>query len=261
MRPALEVADIFRRHGGAYRAAHDGHMGRVERRIMAAIEACRTAALGGHVEACNDCGHDRIAYNSCRNRHCPKCQGLAQATWLADRQADLLDVPYFHVVFTLPAEIAAIAYQNKAKVYAILFRAAAETLRTIAADPRTGIGHLGAGIGFIAILHTWGQTLGHHPHLHCVVPGGGVAPTGPEGNERQWIACRPNFFLPIHVLSRLYRRLFLEQLLAAFDAGQLKFFGELAGPGAFAAHLAPLRKINWVVYAKPPFGSPAWPFP
>ncbi len=255
MRPALEVADIFRRHGDAYRAAHDGHMGRVERRIMAAIEACRTAVLGGHVEACENCGHGRIAYNSCRNRHCPKCQGLAQAAWLAARQADLLEVPYFHVVFTLPAEIAAMAYQNKAKVYAMLFRAAAETLQTIAAEPR----FLGAEIGFIAILHTWGQTLGHHPHLHCVVPGGGLAPGGCNEKDGQWIACRPNFFLPIHVLSRLYRRLFLEQLQTAFDTGQLRFFGELARlaePDAFAAYLAPLRKINWLVYAKPPFGAP-----
>ena len=250
MRPALEVADIFRRHGAAYRAARGAHMGRVERRIMGAIEACRTAALGGHVEACDSCAHARVAYNSCRNRHCPKCQGLTRAKWLADRQADLLSVPYFHVVFTMPAEVAAIAFQNKALVYAMLFRAAAETLRSIAADPR----HLGAEIGFIAILHTWGQTLTHHPHLHCVVPGGGLSPDG-----ARWIACRPNFFLPIHVLSHLYRRRFLEQLQAAFDAGRLRFFGNLtalAQPPAFARHLKRLRKINWVVHAKPPFGSP-----
>lgn len=261
MRPALEVADIFRHHGAAYRAAHGVHMGRVERRIMGAIEACRTAALGGHVEACDDCDHARVAYNSCRNRHCPKCQGLTRAEWLADRQADLLEAPYFHVVFTLPAEVAAIAFQNKAVIYAMLFRAAAKTLRTIAADPR----HLGAEIGFIAILHTWGQTLTHHPHLHCVVPGGGLAPIHSDVDARsdderwRWIACRPNFFLPVHVLSRLYRRLFLEQLQAAFDTGQLRFFGELAGLAearAFAARLKALRKVNWVVYAKPPFGSP-----
>jgi hypothetical protein len=255
MRPALEVADIFRHHGAAYRAAHGAHMGRVERRIMGAIEACRTAALGGHVEACGDCGHRRVAYNSCRNRHCPKCQGLTRAEWLADRQADLLEVPYFHVVFTLPAEVAAIAFQNKAAVYAMLFRAAAETLRTIAADPR----HLGAEIGFIAILHTWGQTLTHHPHLHCVVPGGGLAPIHSGEGRARWIACRPRFFLPVHVLSRLYRRLFLEHLQAAFDTGQLRFFGELAGLAearAFVARLKALRKMNWVVYAKPPFGSP-----
>jgi hypothetical protein len=260
---ALEVADIFRRHGDAYRAAHGAHMGRVERRIMGAIEACRTATLGGHVEACDDCAHTRVAYNSCRNRHCPKCQGLARAEWLADRQADLLSAPYFHVVFTMPAEVAAIAFQNKALVYAMLFRAAAETLRSIAADPR----HLGAEIGFIAILHTWGQTLTHHPHLHCVVPGGGLSlargeegasPAGAEKSD-SWIACRPNFFLPIHVLSHLYRRRFLEQLQAAFDAGRLRFSGDLAAlaqPTAFARHLKRLRKINWVVYAKPPFGSP-----
>ncbi|NCF83630.1 MAG: IS91 family transposase [Proteobacteria bacterium] len=255
MRPSFEVADIFRRHGDAYRAAHGAHMGRVERRIMGAIEACRTAVLGGHVEACDNCAHTRVAYNSCRNRHCPKCQGLTRAEWLADRQADLLEVPYFHVVFTLPAEVAAVAFQNKAVVYAMLFRAAAETLRTIAADPR----HLGAEIGFIAILHTWGQTLTHHPHLHCVVPGGGLAPIHSDDERWRWIACRPRFFLPVHVLSRLYRRLFLEQLQAAFDAGRLTFFGELAGLAeapAFATRLKALRKVNWFVYAKPPFGSP-----
>ena len=255
MRPALEVADIFRRHGDAYRVAHGAHMGRVERRVMGAIEACRTAALGGHVEACDDCGHGRVAYNSCRNRHCPKCQGLTRSEWLAERQADLLQVPYFHVVFTLPAEVAAIAYQNKALVYAMLFRTAAETLRTIAADPN----HLGAEIGFIAILHTWGQTLTHHPHLHCVVPGGGLAAARTGDQGRRWIACRANFFLPIHVLSRLYRRLFLEQLQSAFDTGQLRFFGDLAPlarQAGFARFVKRLRKIDWVVYAKPPFGSP-----
>ena len=216
---------------------------------MAAIEACRTAALGGHVERCEDCGETRIAYNSCRNRHCPKCQGLARAQWLADRQAELLPVPYFHLVFTLPAAIAAIALQNKAVVYDILFRAAAETVHTIAADPK----HLGAAIGMTAVLHTWGQNLFHHPHVHCIVPGGGLSPEG------RWIACRPGFFLPVRVLSRLYRRLFLERLRAAFDAGMLGFFGELAGlakPAAFAAHLRPLRRVEWVVYAKRPFGGP-----
>ena len=241
---------MFRRHGEAYRLAHGARMSRVERRVMAAIESCRTAALGGHLEACEDCAHSRVAYNSCRNRHCPKCQGLARAEWLADRQADLLPVPYFHVVFTVPAEVAVMAFQNKAVVYAILFQAAAETLRTIAADPR----HLGAEIGFIAMLHTWGQTLTHHPHLHCVVPGGGLSPDG-----ARWIACRPNFFLPIHVLSRLYRRRFLEQLQAAFDAGRLRFFSDmakLAERQTFAAWIKRLRQIGWVVYAKPPFGSP-----
>ena len=197
---------------------------------MAAIEACRTATLGGHVEQCDDCGKVRVAYNSCRDRHCPKCQGLARAQWLADRQADLLPVPYFHVVFTVPAPIAAIALQNKAVVYDILLKAAAETIRVIGADPQ----HLGAETGMIAILHTWGQTLTHHPHAHCVVPGGGLAPDG------RWVACRPNFFLPVRVLSRLYRRLFLERLQAAFDDGELKFFGDLGlhgEPAAFARHL------------------------
>jgi len=250
MRPALEVAEVFRRHGDAYRASRGAQMGRVERRMMAAIEACRTATLGGHVEACDDCGHRRVAYNSCRNRHCPKCQGLARAEWLADRQADLLPTPYFHVVFTVPAPVAEIAFQNKAAVYAILFEAVAETLKTIAADPR----HLGAEIGFIAILHSWGQALTHHPHIHCVVPGGGLAP-----DHRCWIACRPHFFLPVHVLSRLYRRLFLARLAAAFDAGALRFFGDLADlaePCAFARQIEALRETGWIVYAKPPFGSP-----
>ncbi len=259
MRPSLEVADIFRRHGDAYRIEHGAHMGQVERRIMGAIETCRTAALGGHVEACGSCAHHRIAYNSCRNRHCPKCQGLTRAEWLADRQADLLPVPYFHVVFTVPAKIGAIAFQNKRQVYAILFRAASETLRIIAADPK----HLGAQIGFIAILHTWGQALTHHPHIHCVVPGGGLphahSKDSPQKGNKHWIACRPNFFLPIHVLSKLYRRVFLEHLQAAFDMGQLCFFGDLvplAQRAAFVQQIKRLRKINWVVYAKPPFGSP-----
>jgi Putative transposase/Transposase zinc-binding domain len=250
MLPTLEVAEVFHRHGEAYRHARADHLGRVERRVMSAIEACRTAALGGHVERCADCGLVRIAYNSCRNRHCPKCQGLARAEWLAERQAELLPVPYFHVVFTVPAPIAEIAFQNKAVVYAILFRTAAETLCTIAADPR----HLGADIGVVALLHTWGQNLHHHPHVHCVVPGGGLSPGG-----TRWIACRPGFFLSVRALSRLFRRLFLEQLQAVFDAGELGFFGELAGlakPAAFARHLAELHRIDWVVYAKRPFGGP-----
>jgi hypothetical protein len=250
MSPVLEVAEIFRRHGNAYRQAHAGHLGRVERRVMSAIEACRTAVLGGHVERCEDCGLVRIAYNSCRNRHCPKCQGLARTEWLAERQAELLPVPYFHVVFTMPAAIAEIAFQNKATVYAILFRTAAETLCAIAADPK----HLGAEIGVTAVLHTWGQTLHHHPHIHCVVAGGGLSPDGPR-----WVACRPGFFLPVRVLSRLFRRLFLEQLQGAFDAGELGFFGNLAGlanPAVFVRRLAELRRIDWVVYAKRPFGGP-----
>ncbi|WP_037427728.1 transposase zinc-binding domain-containing protein, partial [Sinorhizobium sp. CCBAU 05631] len=251
MRPALEVADIFRRHGPAYRRTHDGHLGRGERRVMAAIALCRTAALGGHVETCDDCALSRVAYNSCRNRHCPKCQGATRDRWLTDRQADLLPVPYFHVVFTVPAEIAAIAYQNKRQLYAILFEAAAETLKTIAADPR----HLGGELGFLAILHTWGQTPTHHPHLHCLVPGGVLAADG-----GRWIACRRRrFFLPVRVLSRLFRRLFLERLQAAQTAGGLRFFGALEPLGdgnALARALRPLRKKRWVVYAKPPFGSP-----
>jgi hypothetical protein len=246
----LEVADVFRRHGDAYRRAHDGHLGRVERRVMSAIALCRTAALGGHTETCAECGLVRCAYNSCRNRHCPKCQGAARAAWLAARQAELLPVPYFHVVFTLPAAAAEIAFQNKETVYAILFRAAAETLQTIAADPK----HLGAEIGLVAVLHTWGQTLHHHPHVHCVVPGGGLSLDG-----TRWVACRPGFFLPVRVLSRLFRRLFLTELKAAFATGQLGFFGALAAlaePAAFARQLNKLRRVEWVVYAKPPFGGP-----
>jgi hypothetical protein len=250
MRPALEVADIFRRHGEAFRRSHDGHLGRIERRIMAAIEVCRTPALGGHVEQCGDCGLVRCAYNSCRNRHCPKCQGLARAEWLEARQAELLPVPYYHVVFTLPPLAAEIAFQNKRAVYAILFRAAAEAMHDIAADPK----HLGAEIGAVALLHTWGQTLQHHPHLHCIVPGGGLSP-----DQTRWVACRPGFFLPVRVLSRRFRTLFLAQLQAAFVAGELHFSGTLATlaePTAFAVRLDALRAVEWVVYAKRPFAGP-----
>jgi hypothetical protein len=249
MRPALEVADVFRRHGAAFRAAHGERLSCRQRRAMAAIEACRTAALGGHVEQCEDCGAIRVAYNSCRDRHCPKCQGLARLQWLADRRAELLPAPYFHIVFTTPAPVAALALQNKAIVYDILFKAAAETIRRIGADPR----HLGAETGMIAILHTWGQALTHHPHVHCIAPGGGL------GQDGQWIASRSGFFLPVRVLSRLYRRLFLERLQAAFDAADLQFFGDLAPlaePTAFAAYLAAQRRVKWVVYAKRPFGGP-----
>jgi hypothetical protein len=248
--PALEVADIFRRHGEAFRQAQAGHLGRTERRVMGAIQACRTAALGGHVERCAECGLIRIAYNSCRNRHCPKCQGRAQAAWLVERQAELLPMPYFHVVFTVPAAVAEIAFQNKARVYAILFKAASETLRQIAADPR----HLGAEIGFIAVLHSWGQNLHHHPHVHCLVPGGGLSLDG-----TRWVSCRPGFFLAVRVLSRLFRRLFLEYLQASFEAGELAFFGGLAvltGKIAFTRRLAELRRVKWVVYAKRPFAGP-----
>jgi hypothetical protein len=250
MRTSLEVADVFRRHGAAYRQAHDGHLGRVEVKAMGAIEACRTAALGGHIEQCADCGFTRQAYNSCRNRHCPKCQGLARAEWLAERQSELPPTQYFHVVFTMPAPVGEIAFQNKAIVYGLLFKAAAETLRTIAADPK----HLGAEIGLVAVLHTWGQNLHHHPHVHCVVPGGGPSPDGTK-----WVSCRPGFFLPVRVLSRLYRRLFLEGLQASFQADELGFFGELAAlaePAAFAGLIAQMSEFEWVVYAKPPFGGP-----
>jgi len=249
-RPKLEVADIFRRYGTAYREKHGASMSSAQRRAMTAIEVCRTAVLGGHLEQCDQCGHERNAYNSCANRHCPKCQSLARAEWLEDRRSELLDTQYFHVVFTVPEQTAPIAYQNKKVVYGILFRAAAETLRTIAADPK----HLGAEIGFFAVLHTWGSNLVHHPHLHCVVAGGGLSPDG-----TQWISCRPGFFLPVRVLSRLFRRLFLEYLLTAFDAGKLAFFSSLEPlreRRAFLQYLAPTRETEWVVYAKRPFAGP-----
>src|SRR5215467_10294450 len=217
-RPKLEIADVFRRYGQTYRDNHGASMSTQQRRVMTAVELCRTAALGGHLEQCDQCGHERNAYNSCANRHCPKCQSLARAQWLEDRQSELLDTQYFHVVFTLPEQIAAIAYQNKRELYGILFRAAAETLRTIAADPK----HLGAEIGFFAVLHTWGSNLVHHPHLHCVVAGGGLCADG-----SQWICCRDGFFLSVRVLSRLFRRLFFEYLLTAFEAGKLEFFSSL----------------------------------
>ena len=250
VRERLEVADIFRAHGPAWRRANAGHVSLGQLKVMSAIEQCRTAALGGHVAACQDCGHRHIAYNSCRNRHCPKCQGAAAKDWLAARQAELLPVPYFHVVFTLPPQIADIAYQNKAVIYGILFKAAARTLITIAADPK----RLGARIGFTAVLHTWGSAMPHHPHVHIIVPGGGISLDG-----KRWVSCRPRFFLPVRVLSRLFRRLFLEKLMAAHEAGHLKFFGEHAGlvdHDAFAAYLAPSRKLEWVVYAKRPFAGP-----
>ena len=250
MRASLEVADIFRAAGPAYRTAQAGHLSLHQRKVMSAIEHCRTAALGGHVEACTDCGHWRIAYNSCRNRHCPKCQGAAARTWLAEREADLLPVGYFHVVFTLPAVIGDIAFHNKALVYDLLFRAAAETMMTIAADPK----HLGARIGITAVLHTWGSTLTHHPHVHMIVSGGGIAHDG-----SRWISSRPAFLLPVRVLGKLFRRLFLTRLIALHDAGRLAFFGsmaELAEKRAFLRHLSPVRKKRWVVYAKAPFAGP-----
>ena len=241
---------MFRRHGDVYRDRNAGHLSRDQRKVMGAVEACRTAALGGHVERCGDCGYTAISFNSCRNRHCPKCQAGAARDWLAARQADLLAVAYFHIVFTLPAPIAAIAYQNKAVVYAMLFEAAAETLRNIAADAK----HLGAEIGVTMVLHTWGQTLTHHPHVHCIVPGGGLSPDG-----SRWIDCRPGFFLPARVLSRLFRRLFIEKLDAAHRTGKLRFFGDLAALAdaqAFADVVAPLRRAEWVVFAKRPFAGP-----
>ena len=249
-RPSLEVADILRAHGEAFRRAHAGHLSLAQLKVMSAIEACRTAALGGHVERCDDCAHIAVAYNSCRNRHCPKCQGAAAKAWLAERQADLLPVPYFHVVFTLPAAIADIAFQNKAVVYDLLFKAASETLQTIAGDPK----HLGARLGLIAVLHTWGSAMTHHPHVHCIVPGGGLSPDG-----QRWIACRPGFFLPVRVLSRLFRRRFLDRLAQLHAAGKLAFFNDLAPlaeAGAFRARLTPLRRAEWAVYAKRPFGGP-----
>ncbi|MER9559812.1 IS91 family transposase [Mesorhizobium sp. M0323] len=250
MRASIEVADIFRAAGPVYRAAHAGHLSLAQLKVMSAIEYCRTAALGGHVEACEDCGQWRIAYNSCRNRHCPKCQGAVARTWLAEREADLLPVGYFHVVFTLPAEVADIAFQNKALVYDLLFKAAAETMLTIAADPR----HLGGRIGITAVLHTWGSAMTHHPHLHMIVPGGGIAPDG-----SRWISSRPAFLLPVRILGKLFRRLFLTRLVALHEAGRLSFFGSIAHlikRRAFLRHLAPIRKKRWVVYAKAPFAGP-----
>ncbi|MEO1725140.1 MAG: IS91 family transposase [Pseudomonadota bacterium] len=249
-RPRLEIADIFREHGPAWRRDNVGHVGLAQLKVMSAIEACRTEALGGHVAACADCGHSHVSYNSCKNRHCPKCQGPAARDWMAARAEDLLPVEYFHVVFTLPAEIARVAFWNKRALYGLLFKASAETVRTIAADLK----RLGARIGFTSVLHTWGSALTHHPHIHMIVPGGGLSPDG-----EHWIPCRPGFFLPVRVLARLFRRLFLEGMLALHAAGKLAFFGDLEGLAdarAFAAWLAPLRKTEWVVYAKPPFGGP-----
>ncbi len=246
----LEVADIFRRHGAIWRAKNKGHVNLAQKRVMTAIEICRTAALGGHVERCDDCAHTRVAYNSCRNRHCPKCQWRTAERWLEARRKELLPVSYFHVVFTLPSELGAIAYQNKAAVYGLLFKSAAKALTTIAADPR----HLGADIGLTAVLHTWGQNLDHHPHVHCIVPGGGISTDG-----KRWISCRPNFFLPVRVLSRLFRRMFLEGLEALYRSGKLAFFNDLAkltDSASFAAHLRAVRSREWVVYAKRPFAGP-----
>ena len=250
-RCALEVADIFRAHGPAWRQSQQGHLSLGQLKVMSAIEQCRSAALGGHVLRCQACEHTEIAYNSCRNRHCPKCQARAAKRWLEARQADLLPVDYYHVVFTLPAPVARIAYYNKSLIYGLLFEIAAEALTTIAADPK----HLGARIGVTLVLHTWGSALTHHPHVHGIVPGGGLSADG-----ERWVACKPGFFLPVRVLSRLFRRRFLEELDRAHRAGQLQFFGEdasLADAGSFAAWLTPLRESEWVVYAKRPFAGPA----
>lgn len=249
-RPSLELADILRTHGPAWRQANAGHVSLTQLKVMSAIEACRTEALGGHVAGCASCGHQHIAYNSCKNRHCPKCQGPAARDWMAARAADLLPVEYFHVVFTLPAGIAQIAFWNKKAVYDLLFRTSAETVLILAADAR----RLGARLGMTAVLHTWGSALTHHPHIHMIVPGGGLSPDG-----TRWLPCRPGFFLHVRVLSRLFRRLFLEGLLALHRAGELAFFGDLvnlADPASFTTWLAPFRKSEWVVYAKPPFGGP-----
>jgi hypothetical protein len=249
-RPALEVADIFRDHGAAWRRANVGHVSLDQLKVMSAIERCRTAALGGHVARCEGCAHTVIAYNSCRNRHCPKCQGTAAREWLAAREADLLPVGYFHVVFTLPAAIADIAYQNKAVVYDILFTASAATMTTIAADPK----HLGARIGITAVLHTWGSALTHHPHVHMIVPGGGISPDG-----NRWISSRPDFLVHVKVLARLFRGKFLAMLIDAHAAGRLKFFNTHAGLAdkrTFRKFLAPQRRIKWVVYCKEPFAGP-----
>jgi hypothetical protein len=250
LRPTLEVADIFRDHGAAWRKANAGHVSLGQLKVMSAIETCRTAALGGHVARCENCSHTIIAYNSCRNRHCPKCQGAAAREWLAEREAELLPVPYYHVVFTLPAQIADIAYQNKAVIYDLLFKASSQTMLTIAADPK----RLGARIGVLSVLHTWGSALTHHPHVHMIVPGGGISRDGSK-----WVACRPRFLFPFEVLSQLFRRLFLEKLVAAHRTGELQFFGNhapLTDRQAFAAFLAPLRNSKWVVYCKHPFGGP-----
>ena len=249
-RSGLEVADIFRAHGAAWRSANAGHISLNQLKVMSAIERCRTAALGGHVARCEDCAHEHIAYNSCRNRHCPKCQAGAAKAWLAAREAELLPVRYFHLVFTLPKPVADIALQNKREIYNLLMRASADTVLKIASDPK----HLGARAGITSVLHTWGSAMTHHPHVHMVVPGGGLSKDGSK-----WIACRKNFFLSVRVLSRLYRRLILEGMAKLHDAGKLRFFGDhadLADKDAFTAFLKPLRKIDWVVYAKEPFAGP-----
>jgi hypothetical protein len=247
-RPAFEVAEIFRRFGAAHRHVNEGHLSLGQLKVMAAIEKCRTAALGGHVDRCDGCGHTRISYNSCGNRHCPKCQAVAAAAWLAERMADLLPVPYFHVVFTIPEQLNAVVYQNKTLVYDLHFKAAAETVLTLAADPK----RLGAKVGATAVLHSWGSAMTFHPHVHMIVPGGGISLDG-----KRWVTSKQDYFLPVSVLGSLFRRLFLEKLRAAHE--KLRFHGDISGladPNAFHRFLKPLRQIKWVVYAKPPFGGP-----
>ena len=249
-RPGLEVADIFHAHGAIWRQANAGHISLRQLKVMSAIERCRTAALGGHVARCETCTHSHIAHNSCRDRHCPKCQAAVAKEWLAAREAELLPVPYYHVVFTLPAAIADIAYQNKAVIYDLLLKVSAETMITIAADPK----RLGAKIGIISVLHTWGSAMTHHPHVHMIVPGGGISPDG-----KRWVSCRPKYLLPVPVLSERFKRQFLKRLRAAHEAGSLKFFGEhrhLADRKAFATYLAPLKKTKWYVNTKRPFAGP-----
>jgi len=245
-----EVADVFRSHAGAYQEAWGSSTSVAQKRVLRAISVCRTAALGGHKRRCERCGHQEISYNSCRDRHCPKCQASARARWLDARQGELLDVPYFHVVFTLPARLSPVALQNKRLLYGMLFRTVAETLLTIARDPK----HLGAEIGFLAVLHTWGQNLDHHPHIHCVVPGGGISPARDE-----WISCPERFLLPVRVLSRLFRNKFLAHLTVARNKGSLSFHGKLKPlrePDNWQRLLTEVQATDWVVYAKPPFGGP-----
>jgi Putative transposase/Transposase zinc-binding domain len=257
-RPAVEVADVIREHGDAFQASYGGTLTGAQRKALRDLAVCRTAALGGHLERCADCGHERIAYNSCRNRHCPKCQALARARWLEREAGHLLPVEYHHVVFTLPAEIAALALANPAALYETLFQASSATLREVAANPK----RLGARIGVLAVLHTWGQNLHHHPHVHCVVTGGGLScnAQGQIDTVPRWVSCRPGFFLPVRVLSRLFRRMYLERLRQLFDQGKLRFGGPLAAladADRFAEWLTGLSQKDWVVYAKPPFGGPA----
>ena len=248
-RPRLEVAEVVRSYGHAYRECY--RPSPAQSRVLRAVAQCRTGVLGGHIQACDRCGERQISYNSCRNRHCPKCQGSQTARWLEAQQPHLLPVPYFHVVFTLPQVLRPLALHNPRVVYGLLFQAASRTLLEVAANPR----HLGAQIGFLAVLHTWGQTLTHHPHIHCVVPAGGIAPDG-----SRWVSSSPHFFLPVRVLSRLFRGKYLALLRQAFDDKRLCFHGSIEPLGkrpGFLALVSQARDTEWVVYAKRPFGGPA----